>query len=60
MDERVNTIKSKNWQPKDGVIDTQGLIAEQAKRKEWAKAALSDVRKTDWDLVRRRLEQLGA
>jgi hypothetical protein len=60
MAERVNTIERNNWQPRDGVLDIQGLVAEHAKREAWAKAALSDVRKTDWDLVRRRLDQLGA
>jgi hypothetical protein len=60
MAERVNTIESNNWQPRDAVLDVQGLVAEHAKREEWAKAALSDVRKTDWDLVRHRLDQLGA
>jgi hypothetical protein len=60
MAERVNTIRSQNWQPKDAVLDIPVLVAEHAKREEWAKAALSDVRKIDWDLVRRRLDQLGA
>jgi hypothetical protein len=60
MAERVNTIRRENWQPKDGVLDIPGLVAEHASREEWAKAALSDVRKVDWDLVRRRLDQLGA
>jgi hypothetical protein len=60
MAERVNTIAANNWQPRDGVLDIQQLVDEHAKREVWAKAALSDVRKTDWDLVRRKLDELGA
>jgi hypothetical protein len=60
MAARVNSIKNTNWQPKDAVLDIAGLVAEHPKRTAWAETALSDVRETDWDLVRRRLDELGA
>jgi hypothetical protein len=60
MAERIDTIKNNNWQPRDGVLDIEGLVAEHTKREEWAKSMLARVQETDWDLVRRSLDKLGA
>jgi Family of unknown function (DUF5984) len=60
MAERVTMIKRTNWQPELGVLDIDGLVAEQSQREAKAMSALSRVRQSDWDLIRRRLDQLGA
>jgi hypothetical protein len=60
MDARVRTINSTDWQPRESVLDVARLVAEHPRREAWAETALSDIRETDWDLIRRRLDELGA
>lgn len=60
MAERVMAISTANWQPANATLDIEALLAEQRMREASAQAALADVRHTDWDLVRRRLNELGA
>jgi hypothetical protein len=42
------------------VLDIARLVTEHPRREAWAETALSDIRETDWDLIRRRLDELGA
>jgi hypothetical protein len=60
MAARVTAIQTSNWQPRDGVLDIQGLVAEQAQREAKARSALAHVRHTDWGRIRHQLAQLGA
>jgi len=60
MAERVNFIQRTNWQPEVGVLDIPQLVAEQPLREAFVKTSLARVQDTDWDLVRRGLDQIGA
>jgi hypothetical protein len=58
MGERVAAIKRDGWRREDCTIDIPRLVREQREREESAASALSQVRKTDWELVLRRLKDL--
>jgi hypothetical protein len=60
MGERVAAIKRDGWRREDCTLDIPRLVHEQREREEAAASALSQVRKTDWELAGRRLKELGA
>lgn len=58
MDRRVAFIEREGWQRNDCTVDIRRLVAEQAERAEQSAIDLSKAWKTDWDLIRQRLNQL--
>jgi hypothetical protein len=59
MNRRVALIEHEGWRRKDCAIDIRRLVAEQVERTEEAAIDFSLTWKTDWDLIRRRLNELG-
>jgi hypothetical protein len=57
---RVAEIECDGWHREDCELDVPGLVREQQERMQEAESALSTPRRTDWDLVRQRLDQVGA
>jgi hypothetical protein len=57
---RVAEIEHHGWRREDCEVDVPGLVREQQQRMDEAKSALAMSRPTDWNLVRRRLDQIGA
>ena len=60
MAERVAAIQRDGWTRTDCTLDVAGLLDDQRVRATWPAASLRASRPTDWDLVRRSLDRLGA
>jgi hypothetical protein len=60
MAERVAEIERNGWRREDCELDVPGLVREQRERVQEAMVALSVSRSTDWNLVRKKLDQVGA